>query len=45
MAKAKVCAKCGQSTRGKDYIEVLGIRICIDCVHKKAEEAKAEARS
>lgn len=36
--KTKNCARCGKSTRGKDWIEVAGIRICMDCVRKKTGE-------
>ena len=40
MKRERVCAHCGKPTRGKDWVEAAGIRICIDCVHKRYEKIK-----
>ena len=38
MRRERLCARCGKSTRGKEWIEAAGLRICMDCVHKRSEE-------
>jgi hypothetical protein len=36
--KDKLCMKCRKSTRGKDWVETMGIRMCLDCLKKSKEE-------
>ena len=43
--KSKLCAICNQPTRGKGgWIEAVGVRICLPCFHKRAEELRAKAK-
>ena len=30
--------KCRKSTRGKDWVETMGIRMCLDCLKRSKEE-------
>ena len=36
----RICLKCRRSTKGRDWIEVMGIRMCMECLKKSATERR-----